>query len=535
MLRSWMISLAFTGSLLAWAGQQPGAESPSAPQAASAELHRMLEQVTAGQAESQKAWLKLEASTRVPQTAQSAAAAPDFATGWMKTVASGGPEKAPFYAATEKALQGWIAAIESGSNRYPPMQEIRGSMGKWQDQNASLLNALQTVADAEKKWRVSEFRGIPRMKPESAAWVFAKEEQSQRDLTIRKLLADAGSVLGAAGELPSAVATGDRAGSPFLGPANPAGPDRLWIYLGKASARMGESIPVEIGLGNSRGPNVSADQDYAVRISCQGCTAKKAEFTLVTGARSIQTEVQVTEAQATITAQSGKVSSATLEAYGCAQATSVNLTIEKDRAEGPADGTTPIPCRFVFRDANGQLATDLRRKTVAAQYAGVGERVAPSGHYRSVSAGKRSVELGADECVSPQGAVSPMVGTAKVSAAFAVQQVVPLELKFLYPFPLLDQACIALGILFGFLTNFSILKNRHLNWIAGWLASAAGAGILVWFGYAYFLNTTPVPDTWIVILALATVGGVLGVSAGKMVIGENVEPPPSYDDADESV
>jgi uncharacterized membrane protein YeaQ/YmgE (transglycosylase-associated protein family) len=532
MVRSWMISLALAGSFLAWGGEQ-AEESPNAPAAASAELHRMLDQVRAGKAESQKAWLKLEASTHVVQAA-AAGASGDFATQWMKTVASGGPENAPFYAGTEKILQSWIAAIEGGSNRFPPMQEIRGSMGAWQDQNASLLNALQTVAEAEKKWRVAEFKEIPRMKPESVAGVYAKEEQSQRDLTIRKLLADAGSIMGAPGGLPSPLASTDRAGSPFNGPANPGVPDRLWIYLGKASTRIGESIPVEIGLGNSRGPNALADQDYSVRISCQGCAAKNSEYTIVKGERSVRTDLQMKEAQASITAQSGKISPATLEAYGCVPASDVNLTLEKDKAEGPADGATPIWFRFAFRDAKGQLATDFRRKTILAQYVGVGERVLPSQLYRSVAAGKSGIELGADECVSPQSAVSAVVGVAKVSAATEVKQVAPLELKFDYAFPLLDEACIALGILFGFLANFSMMKNRHLNVIVGWLVSAAGAAILLWVGYAYYLNTTPVPDTWIIVLALATVGGVVGVCATKLFTPENVEPLPNYEDSPDS-
>ena len=534
MVRGWMISMALTGSLLAWAGQQSKEDLPNAPAAASAELHRMLEQVSAGKAESQKAWLKLGASTRIPPTGRSAAASSDFAKEWMKTVASGGPEKAQFYSGTEKILRSWTAAIENGSNRFPPMQEIRSSMSKWQDQNASLLNALQTVADAEKKWRMAEYKEIPRMKPESVAWVYAKEEQSQRDLTIRKLLADAGSIMGTAGELPSPVASTDRSGSPFSGAVNPLGPDRLWIYLGKASTRIGESIPVEIGLGNSRGPNSAADEDYSVRISCKGCTAKKSELTIAKGERFVQTDIQVTEAQGSITAQSAKASPAKLDTYGCAQATDVNLALEKDKAEGPADGATPIPFRFAFRDAKGQLATDFRRKTIVAQYAGVGDRVGLPQFYRSVVEGKNNIELGADECVSLQGAVSALVGRAKVSAAFEVKPVPPIELKFVYSFPLLDEACIALGILFGFLANYSIMKNRHVNVIVGWLVSAAGAAILVWIGYAKYLNTTPVPDTWIIVLVLATVGGVLGVAAAKLFTPENVQPPPTYDDSAES-
>ena len=168
------------------------------------------------------------------------------------------------------------------------------------------------------------------------------------------------------------------------------------------------------------------------------------------------------------------------------------------------------------------------------QYAGVGDRVGLPQFYRSVVEGKNNIELGADECVSLQGAVSALVGRAKVSAAFEVKPVPPIELKFVYSFPLLDEACIALGILFGFLANYSIMKNRHVNVIVGWLVSAAGAAILVWIGYAKYLNTTPVPDTWIIVLVLATVGGVVGVGVTKLFTPENVEPPPSYDDTAES-
>jgi len=83
------------------------------------------------------------------------------------------------------------------------------------------------------------------------------------------------------------------------------------------------------------------------------------------------------------------------------------------------------------------------------------------------------------------------------------------------------------GVLFGFIANYSILRRREIHWSASLLSSLIGAGIVFAAGYALVLNSTTVQDTWLIALGLATIGGVLGVSAAKLALGRLI----STDDA----
>ncbi len=239
----------------------------------------------------------------------------------------------------------------------------------------------------------------------------------------------------------------------------------------------------------------------------------------------LKLKLKVSTAGITGTCTAGKPASANV--FGCYRAPSVALAAEQDRSTGTADGTTPIPFRFAFHDATGQRATDGRRKSIAPRLSGVGQRIALDPSVASVRAKDGSMIVPANECVAEEGVISSLVGSAKVSADYASRVVGPLDFKFLYAFPWLDKACIALGVLFGFIANYSILRRREIHWSASLLSSLIGAGIVFAVGYALVLNSTTVQDTWLIALGLATIGGVLGVSAAKLALGRLV----STDDA----
>jgi len=501
--------------------QQPEATAaaPATPDLQT--LRSSLEAVTKAKEEAQRAGAALlAATTSGSETPQS-----DFATEWLRTAAPNGSAAATFYAGTEKLLNAWISAITSGEDKSPPIDEIRGAMENWQQSHANIVESLQQAAALEKTLRAKAAR-IEKMKPESPEWLYARDEQQQQQLNLRRLLTDAGSDLNSPAAIPAPILDADRTPSPFAGPVTPGSPDRLWIHLRRASTLIGEPIAVQIGLANDRGPNVVASDIYRVLVECEGCSVKPDAFHIEPGKNFVQVDLRISGPIAHIKARSGReFKPAQANAYGCYRAPSVTLAAEQDRSTGPADGETPIPFRLAFHDPTGQRATDGRRKSIAPQLTGVGQRVLAQQFVAAVVAKDASIIVPADECVSDEGVVSPLVGSAKVSAGYKSQQVGPLEFHFLYAFPLLDKICIALGVLFGFIANNFILKHKRIHWIASAVSSLIGATIVFAVGYAYVLNAITTADTWVIALGLATIGGVLGVSAAKLVLGKFTPPP----------
>jgi len=504
------------------------AQNASSPTSADVQsLQAYLETVAKAKEEAQRAWDGLRASTQTPGAADES----DFATEWLRTASANGPAGSPFYAGTETVLKSWISAIQSGEDTNPPSDEIRSAMQKWQEAHANILDSLQQSATLEKTLRPLA-AGIAKMKPESPEWLFYRDQRQQQQLTQRKLLSDAGTSLAAAAAMPAPITDADRTPSPFAAATpTPGTPERLFLHLRRASAVVGESITVQVGLANDRGPNVAADSNYSVALTCDGCKAQKAEVTIRQTERFAQTAIQITSATARVSARNARAKPAVANAYGCYRASSVALAAEQDRSTGPADGITPIPFRFAFHDSTGQRATDGRRKYVAPKLSGVGQRIALDPSVASVKAKDGSILVPADECVADEGVVSALVGAAKVSAEYNSRQVGPLEFRFLYAFPWLDKICILLGVFFGFIGNFKIMKRRDIPWVASLLSSALGAAIVFAAGYATVLNATTVEDTWVVALGLATAGGVLGVSAAKLVLPKFLGSSDSGDDA----
>src|SRR5262249_49142918 len=143
-----------------------------------------------------------------------------------------------------------------------------------------------------------------------------------------------------------------------------------------ASALIGESIVLQVGLANSRGPNVAAQEIFGVVLTCEGCTATPGAVKIASGKTYAESQIRINAASARIDAAiKGGLRPAVANAFGCSRASSVAIAAEQDRSTGGADGVTPIPFRFAFHDSTGQRATDGRRKYVAPKLSGVGQRV----------------------------------------------------------------------------------------------------------------------------------------------------------------
>jgi hypothetical protein len=462
----------------------------------------------------QQAWDALRASTQ----SQGGLAESDFVTEWLAAASTNGAGASPFYAGTQSVLNSWITALKSGADASPPSDEIRAGMEKWQEAHANILDSLQQAAALEKTLRAGNAR-LAKMKPESPEWLFYKDQQQQQQLTQRKLLSDAGSSLASAAAIPAPITDADRTQSPFAGATTPGTPDRLFLHLRRASALIGSSIALQIGFANDRGPNVAADRNYSVALSCEGCTATPSTVQLSSGKTFAQAQVKITAPAARIHAEvKGSSSRADAIAYGCYSAPTVALAAEQDRQTGPADAVTPIPFRFAFHDASGQRATDGTRKHLTAKLTGIGQLMPLDSSVASMRAKDGTMTIAADECVAEGGVVSPLAGAAKLSADYNSRQVGPLEFRFLYAFPWLDKICVALGALFAFIAGYSILKTRPITWVASAIASVVGAAVVFTIGYFYVLNTATFEDTWVAALGLAAIGGVLGVVVAKLVL-----------------
>jgi hypothetical protein len=517
------------GLLFFAAGQAVPEGKPPAEPDASSELRSGLEQVAKAKRRLDRDWAALQASTGGP-----AAESSDFAAEWMRTVAPNGPGATPFYAGTEEILAAWISAIESGEETNPRADDIRAALQNWQETHARILDSLEQSAKLEKSARALGLR-LAKLKPESDAYNYYKAQLDQQQLTIRKLLSDAGSDLASSAALPHPNRDSDRSPSPFGGPPTPGEPDRLWIYLRKLSAPIGESIPVEIGLANDRGPNVTAAQSYTVSLTCEGCRVSPESVIILNGKRFAPVELWVTAATAHLRAKSpGLGAAAQANAYGCYTAPSVSLASEQDRSIGPADGATPIPFRFAFYDWHGQRATDGRRKSISLRLTGVGERVSMEKAAGAILSKDGSIVVPANECVAAQGVVSDLAGAAKIEAASGAQKAEALHFTFQYAFPWLDRLMILLGVLGGFIANYSITLGKQIHWAVALLSSVIGATIFVAGGYVEFLNVSSLHDTWLAALGLAAAGGVLGVSAARFLV-HKIAPAWSKEEITESV
>lgn len=515
--------------LSAFSAPQSLAETKSQTASAPAsELRAGLDQVAKAKQSLDRAWVALQASTG------GSAASGDFAAEWMRTVAPNGPAATPFYAGTEELLAAWISAVEGGQDKSPPAEDIRAALQGWQETHARILDSLQESAELGRSARALDLR-LAKLKPESDAYNYYKAQLDQQQLTIRKLLSDAGSDLASPATLPRPNLDSDRTPSPFTGSPTPGAPDRLWIYLRKASAPIGESIPVEIGLANNRGPNVTADQSYTISLSCDGCTVNSESVILLNGKRFAPAELRVNAATAQLRAKSPRFGAAAqVNAYGCHAASSVSLAFEQDRSFGAADGFTPIPFRFAFYDSSGQRATDGRRKSISPRLTGVGERVSMQQSVGAILGKDGSVVLPANECVVAQGVVSHLVGAAKIEAASGAENADGLHFTFQYAFPWLDRLMMLLGVLAGFVANYSITLRKQIHWALALLSSVIGSTIFVAVGYLEFLNVSSLHDTWLVALALAAAGGVLGVFAARFIF-HKIAPVASEEEITESV
>ena len=527
----WKLILAV--ALGAWmpqraAAQTNSSQTPSAAEQTSA-LRADLAEIAKGKQAAERAWAALGAST-------GGAAAPsgDFAAEWMKTVAPNGPAAAPFYAGTEEIVLGWISSIENAANQNPPADELHSALQSWQEAHEQILDSLQQSASLEKSVRALEAR-VAKLKPESDEYIYYKAQLDQQQLTIRKLLSDAGSDLASAAAIPRPNLDSDRTPSPFAGAVNAGSADRIWIYLRKVSAPIGAAIPVEIGLGNDRGPNVVADQSYTISLSCDGCTVKSESVIILDGKRSAETEMRVSSATARLRAKTPRFDAAAqANAYGCYSAPAVALASEQDRSFGLADGETPIQFRFAFHSPGGQRATDGRRKTISPRLTGVGERISMQQSVGAILAKDGSIVIPGNECVVAQGVVSELVGKTKVDASYGAEKADALQFTFQYAFPWLDRLMILLGVLAGFIANYAITLRKQIHWGLALLSSVIGAAIFVGVGYMEFLNVSSLSDTWLVALALAAAGGVLGVSAARVVF-HKVAPAAAEEEVTENV
>jgi hypothetical protein len=522
----WMFA---AGLLIVAAGLAAPEGKPQTAPDGTSELRSGLEQVAKAKQSLDRDWVALQASS-----GGSAAGSSDFAAEWMRTVAPNGPGATPFYAGTEEILATWISAVESGEEKNPPADDIRAALENWRETHARILESLDQSAKLERSARALELR-LAKLKPESDAYNYYKAQLDQQQLTIRKLLSDAGSDLASAAALPHPNRDSDRSPSPFAGTATPGEPDRLWIYLRKVSAPIGESIPVEIGLANDRGPNVTAVQSYTVSLTCDGCRVSSESVIILNGKRFAPAELWVTAATAHLRAKSpGLGAAAEANAYGCYTAPSVSLASEQDRSFGPADGATPIPFRFAFYDSHGQRATDGRRKAISPRLTGVGERVSMQEAVGAILSKDGSIVVPANECVAAQGVVPDLAGTAKIEAASGAEKAEALHFTFEYAFPWLDRVMMLLGALAGFLANYAITLRKQIHWALALLSSAIGSTIFIAGGYMEVLNVSSLHDTWLVALALAAAGGVLGVSAARFLV-HKIVPAGSKEEITESV
>jgi hypothetical protein len=436
--------------------------------------------------------------------------------GWVSSAASSGAESGRLFQEPEQQLSAWVTAVGSGADQYPPMVEIREQMAKWRSRDQQFLQQMSDATVlAPRVLAASE--QLASLKPESEEWNEARRANVAQEENFTSTLATAQSGLESSFDIPSPLKPSDRTPSPFTGPVTPGTPERLWIWLRRPSAPIGETIEADIGLGNSKGPNVVADKDYPVSFVCQGCVIKDSRITINRGDRFVKTSVRLSAPKEKLTAQSSGLKTSQLTPYGCTVTDQpLTLVLQQEKAEGPADGVTPIPFDLIFEDSKGQPATDSLRKLYSQRVVGVGE-IKSDLTAGEIGSFANPFMVPADECVAHKALVSKTVGEPSVAVAFLNKPSDPLKFRFFYTFPLLDCIFVLLGACLGSVANRFVLHKTSISWVWSFLSSVIGAFLLFMLCYLFILNKVSLSSTWGMALCFSLAGGVLGVSAAKLV------------------
>jgi len=451
---------------------------------------------------------------------RSSSAPSDFSAQWLAAIAPRGAGSLPLFSRTRSVLTSWVTSIRDGSDRYPPLNEIRTQMAEWRGRVSRLKDALGRVPGLEERRNKTRTR-LSGLKPESSEWQVERREENRIDDEIRATLSAAQSEAESSLKIPPPISPSDRTRSPFDGPVNPGLPTSLWIWTEKASAPIGDTINTQVGLANEAGPNCKADKSYSVKLDCQGCTINNPEITIREGASYSQTNIRVTDPAAVLKAGGKDLKRNQVNLKGCASAETVWLVataLPDLPTRGPADGVTRLKYDLVFQDSKGQPATNGLRKQISVRLDGVGTIEIDDKQAGAIRSAKDGFLVPPGECLMHQAVFSNLVGQAIVQAEFRRTSANPLTLTFDYAFPRLDIISMLTGALLGCLAHFLSRKGPKISFWRSAIFSLCGSIIGVVLGYLTVLNQRPLHNSFLVAGAFTLVGGILGLSMARLLV-----------------
>jgi hypothetical protein len=491
------------------AQQSPGPASIP-PEQAAGEIETYLKEVQQAEAVTDRALL---------QVSRASGESTGFSAQWMAAVAPKGSGSVSLFAGTHKTLTGWITAIRSGSDRYPPLDEIRTRMAEWRGRVSGLQGALGRVPQLEER-RANVRTQRSRLKPESGEWQASRAEEERLDEEIRSALREAQFQGESSAKIPAPILPTDRTRSPFDGPVTPGPPNSLWIWTEKSSAPVGDIINAQVGLANDAGPNCKADQDYSIDLTCQGCTINNPQITIQQGDRYARTEIRVKAPTAAVNANSGKLKRSQVNVNGCASAKTIRLvatSLPDSPTRGPADGVTRLRFDLVFLDSNGQPATNYLRKYIATRLDGVGVIEIEDRHAGSLRQTGQDFLVPPDECIGHRAIFSDLPGQATVEAEYQSSKTEPMTFIFHYAFPWPDLFSMFLGVFLGGVGHFLFMRNPGKPWWHSPISSLCGSvvGIMVCY---FVLEMLPRPYSFLVAGGITMIFGIAGIWATKRLI-----------------
>jgi hypothetical protein len=435
-----------------------------------------------------------------------------FYAQWVVTIAPRGAASLPIFANMRGVLTSWVTSIRNGSDRYPPLDEIRSQMSEWRGRVSRLKAALGRASGLEERRKKISDR-LFGLKSESPEWQIQRAEENRINEEIRTVLSAAQSEAESSHKIPPPILPSDRTRSPFDGPVTPGLPTRLWIWTEKASTPIGDTINTQVGLANEAGPNCKADKSYSVNLDCDGCIINNPQITIQEGSSYSQTNIRVTKPNATVKASSKDLKRNEVNVNGCASAESIYLvitTLPDSPTRGPADGVTRLKYDLVFQDSKGQPATNALRKLISIRLDGVGIIEVDDQHSGAVRSAREGFLLPPGECVMHQAVFSDLVGQAIVQAEFQRAEAKPLKLIFDYAFPRLDVISMCIGALVGSLAYILSRKDIKKSWPRNAFFSLIGAAASVGIVYVTMLNVRPLPYTYLIAGLSALCGGCIG-------------------------
>lgn len=290
-------------------------------------------------------------------------------------------------------------------------------------------------------------------------------------------------------------------------------PVRISLRTLQASARIGQWVPVEIGLIGNDGGAVSAPHDLIVSLSTRGGRPIPDIVRLRPNLGSVPAGVILNEGSVEVTTSAAGLKPARARVFGCLQGDVERIAMASTTARALADGRDVIPFTLTFLNKQGSRVTNGEPKHVGWNIEGVGTLSTRPGR----GGQPQDEAIAPDECVARNELRSSEAGKVVVSAQ-SFNSSDSRTFYFIAPLSFVTFALVVLGAAMGAfvsgMRNYAAASRwAAKRWIV-WLLSGISGGIALFLAYYYgAVRTLPqVPGGGGFAFLVGLIGGFLGAA-----------------------